>query len=96
MVQDRDSLRAVLVDLPSGYHRDFQLIKPPLFRAHQRMGTLMVLLSRLLPELQFDLGALETAAADPVLQATAEALASAAQEGSTFRAAYRQRAKLEE
>ena len=96
VVQDRDSLRAVLVDLPSGYHRDFQLIKPPLFRAHQRMGTLMVLLSRLLPELQFDLGALETAAADPVLQATAEALASAAQEGSTFRAAYRQRAKLEE
>jgi len=96
VIQDRDSLRAVLVDLPSGYHRDFQLIKPPLFRAHQRMGKLMPLLTRLLPQLQFDVTALKTAAADPVLQATAEALASAAQGGSTFRAAYRQRAGLEE
>ena len=92
VVQDRDALRAVLLDLPSGYHRDFQLIKPPLFRAHNRMQKMLPLLTRLIPALQFDLPTLTTAAADPALQATAEALANAGSTGTTFRAAYRQQA----
>lgn len=93
IVQDRDALRAVLLDLPSGYHRDFQLIKPPLFRAHGRMQSMLPLLTRFLPALQFDSKVLTSVAADPALQATAEALANAAKEGGTFRAAYREQAK---
>ena len=94
VVQDRDALRAVLLDLPSGYHRDFQLIKPPLFRAHGRMKLMLPLLTRLIPDLSFDLPTLTTAAADPALQATAEALANAGKAGATFRAAYRQQAEV--
>ncbi len=91
-MKENYALRAVLLDLPSGYHRDFQLIKPPLFRAHNRMQKMLPLLTRLIPALQFDLPTLTTAAADPALQATAEALANAGSTGTTFRAAYRQQA----
>jgi argininosuccinate lyase len=93
VAQDRDALRAVLIDLPSGYHRDFQLLKPPLFRAFRRMKTMLPLLSRLLPALKFEIESLNEAAADPALAATAAALAKATKDGSTFRAAYREGAK---
>ena len=79
-----DTLR----DLPSGYHRDFQLVKPPLFRAHDTAAELLPLLARFLDALEFDEAALEEAVSDPGLQATAEALERAA-EGETFRDAYR-------
>lgn len=88
VVADRAALLAVIADLPSGYHRDFQLIKPPLFRAHARMGALLPLLARLLPALEWNEPALRAAADDPALQATARALAAAAQ-GVPFREAYR-------
>lgn len=87
-VADRAALLAVLADLPSGYHRDFQLLKPPLFRAHARTSALLPLLARLIPALEWNEGALRAAAEDPALQATARALAAAAS-GVPFREAYR-------
>lgn len=96
VVHDRDALRAVILDLPSGYHRDFQLIKPPLFRAHDRITKILPLLARMIPQLEFNQVALAAAADDPALQATAEALASAGKEGATFRSAYRQQANVEQ
>ena len=78
----------VVRDLPSGYHRDFQLVKPPLFRAHDRLAALLPLLARLVPALEVDREALEQACADDSLRATERALA-AAKAGVPFRDAYR-------
>ena len=75
-------------DLPSGYHRDFQLIKPPLFRADDRVRVMLDLWARMLPDVELDTEALERAAADPSLGATQRAL-DATREGVSFRDAYR-------
>jgi argininosuccinate lyase len=85
---DRVALLDVVRDLPSGYHRDFQLIKPPLFRAHDRSRAMLELWARLLPEIELDAEALQAAAADPSLAATQRAL-EATKEGVAFRDAYR-------
>ncbi len=85
---DRAALVAVIQDLPSGYHRDFQLVKPPLFRAHDRMQAALSICARALPELEWQQDALRAAASDPGLQATAKAL-QAAEQGSNFRESYR-------
>ena len=89
---DRDALRAVVAGLPSGYHRDFQLIKPPLFRAHDRTQSCLRMGARLLAGIEFDREALERAASDPHLQVTRKAL-EAARAGQSFRDAYRDAAK---
>lgn len=89
---DRDALRAVIAGLPSGYHRDFQLIKPPLFRAHDRIFACLGICARLLAGLEFDREALERAADDPSLQVTRRALEKAS-EGQSFRDAYREESR---
>ncbi len=89
VVQDRAALLAVLQDLPSGYHRDFQLLKPPLFRARDRVAALLPLLARLLPAVQWQEEALRRASADPALHATGATLRRAAESGVAFRDAYR-------
>ncbi len=89
---DRDSLRAVIAGLPSGYHRDFQLIKPPLFRAHDRVQACLGITGRLLRGLEFDREALERACEDPSLQVTRRALEKAS-EGQSFRDAYREESR---
>lgn len=89
---DRDALRAVVQGLPSGYHRDFQLIKPPLFRAHDRMLASLGICARLLRGLEFNREALEAAADDPSLQVTRRALEKA-QKGESFRDAYREESR---
>jgi len=91
IVADRAALLAVIQDLPSGYHRDFQLIKPPLFRAHDRAMSCLHMSARLVPGLEFNESTLEKAANDPQLQATQRAL-DAAQAGTSFRTAYREEA----
>lgn len=88
VVADRSALVDVIRDLPSGYHRDFQLLKPPLFRAHDRVDAMLPLLARLVGTLAFDRSALERAASDPALSATKAAL-DAARAGVPFRDAYR-------
>ena len=91
---DRDALRAVVAGLPSGYHRDFQLLKPPLFRAHDRMMASLHVTARLLRGLEFDAEALQEAASDPSLEVTRRAL-EAARSGESFRAAYRRMSSSE-
>ncbi len=86
---DRDALREAIGGLPSGYHRDFQLIKPPLFRGHDRMVACLRMTARLLTGLEFDAEALARAAADPHLLVTQRALEKA-QAGQSFRSAYRE------
>ncbi|HEX9794679.1 MAG TPA: argininosuccinate lyase [Planctomycetota bacterium] len=88
VVAERSALRDALRDLPSGYHRDFQLIKPPLFRAQDRIEAAVAVLARLLPQLEFDAARLDAEAADPALQATGRLL-ERARAGETFRDAYR-------
>jgi len=88
VVADRAALLDVVRDLPSGYHRDFQLLKPPLFRADDRVRVMLDLWARMLPDVEFDTEALERAAADPSLGATQRAL-DATREGVSFRDAYR-------
>ncbi|MCZ6598862.1 MAG: argininosuccinate lyase [Planctomycetota bacterium] len=87
-IADRAALLDVIRDLPAGYHRDFQLLKPPLFRAHDRMVAALPLAARLLERLEFDERALRKAAADPDLKATAKALERAAR-GEPFRDVHR-------
>ena len=88
VVADRAALVDLVRDLPSGYHRDFQLLKPPLFRSHDRIEAMLPLMARLLERLEFDRDALEAVAADPDLAATERALKRAAA-GEAFRDAYR-------
>lgn len=88
VISERAALLDVLRDLPSGYHRDFQLIKPPLFRAHERLLMALPLCARLVTGLTLNGEALEQSAADPKLQATARALERASA-GEAFRDAYR-------
>jgi argininosuccinate lyase len=89
---DRAALLDVVRDLPSGYHRDFQLLKPPLFRAHDRIEAMLPLAARLVRALEVDAEALERACADESLRSTERAL-QAAREGVPFRDAYRQESR---
>jgi argininosuccinate lyase len=72
--------------LPSGYHRDLQLLKPPLFRgidlAQQSLGIIVPVLDalRFRPE---------RVKMDPSVHAAAEAYALVVSEGVPFRDAYR-------
>jgi argininosuccinate lyase len=88
VVAERAALLDVLRDLPSGYHRDFQLLKAPLFRAHDRMLAMLPLAARFVERIEVDREALERACADESLRATERALLQA-QAGRPFRDAYR-------
>lgn len=92
VVADRTALVDIIRNLPSGYHRDFQLVKPPLFRGHARIADILPLLTRMLPELDWNRETLRAAADDPQLQKTRVALERAAA-GETFRDAYRDEAR---
>jgi argininosuccinate lyase len=89
---ERDALRAVVAGLPSGYHRDFQLLKPPLFRAHDRTLGMLGIAARVLEGLELDRERLEEVASDPSLQATRRAL-ERARAGMSFRDAYREESR---
>ncbi len=89
VTSDRAALLDVLRALPSGYHRDFQLIKPPLLRAHDRASAMLTLVPSLLGALEFDEAALRAACDDPKLRATERALEKA-KSGVPFRDAYRE------
>src|SRR5262249_17770525 len=95
IVAARAELLELLRDLPSGYHRDFQLIKAPLFRAHDSMSAMLALWPRLIAGLQPDESRLRTATADPSLPATARVL-TAVQGGAAFRDAYRAESRAAE
>lgn len=95
VVSDRGALLDVVRDLPSGYHRDFQLIKGPLFRAHDRVTAMLPLCAKLVARLEFDAQAIAQVLADPGLAATARTLEKV-RAGIPFREAYRQESRASE
>jgi len=88
-LRGRQALLAELAGgLPSSYHRDFQLLKRPLFEMVDDAATLLVVMERVVRGLQFD-GARTTAACSDDLFAAHEACRRVG-EGATFRDAYRE------
>ncbi len=89
---DREALLETIRGLPSGYHRDFQLVKPPLFRGHDRLQPLLELAAKLLGALEIDRERANTACEDPALLATQRALEKV-RAGIPFRDAYREESR---
>jgi argininosuccinate lyase len=77
---------AVTAKLPSGYHRDLQLLKAPLFRGIDLAAETLDLLAAALPGVRFHR---ERIRLDPDLYAAEEAYRLVMEEGIPFREAYR-------
>lgn len=77
---------AVTAKLPSGYHRDLQLLKAPLFRGLDLARDTLAILAAALPEVRFHP---EKIRLDPGLRAAEEAYRLVLAEGIPFREAYR-------
>jgi argininosuccinate lyase len=77
---------AVTAKLPSGYHRDLQILKAPLFRGIDLAGETLVILAAALPDVRFHP---EKIRLDPGLHAAEEAYRLVMEEGISFREAYR-------
>jgi argininosuccinate lyase len=77
---------AIVAKLPSGYQRDLQLLKAPLFRGIDSCQQTLAILPAALEGVRFRK---ENIALDPSINAAAEANALAVKEGIPFREAYR-------
>jgi argininosuccinate lyase len=77
---------AIVAKLPSGYHRDLQLLKAPLFRGIDLCQQTLDILPAALEGVRFRK---ENIHLDPSIHAAAEANALAVKEGIPFREAYR-------
>jgi argininosuccinate lyase len=77
---------AIPTKLPSGYHRDLQLLKAPLFRGIDLAKDTLAILAAALPEVRFHP---ERIVLDPSLYAAEEAYRLVLEEGIPFREAYR-------
>jgi len=77
---------SVTSKLTSGYHRDLQLIKAPLFRAVDLAGNVLDMLTAAVPEIRF---IAENIRMEQSLYATEEAYRLVVEEGMPFREAYR-------
>jgi argininosuccinate lyase len=76
--------------LPSGYHRDLQLIKAPLFRGIDLCSQVLATLPSVLEQVRFVPDNIQL---EPDIHATARANELAVKEGIPFRDAYRQAAE---
>jgi len=77
---------AVCAKLPSGYHRDLQLLKAPLFRGIDLAHGTLAIVPAALAALTFATGAIRL---DPAIHAAEEANRLVVSEGIPFREAYR-------
>jgi argininosuccinate lyase len=77
---------AITAKLPSGYQRDLQLIKAPLFRGIDTAQATLVIMAAAIPQLRF---VPERIRLDADIHAAAEANALVVSEGIPFREAYR-------
>ncbi len=77
---------AICAKLPSGYQRDLQLLKFPLFRGIDIAGQTLDILAAVVDALSFRP---ERIRVDPAVHAAEEAYALVIQEGIPFREAYR-------
>ena len=85
----------VTMKLTSGYHRDLQLIKKPLFRGLDSVRATARVLPRVLQGIRFDPARLAEAL-DPSLRAAERAYKVAIEEGIPFRDAYARTARGED
>jgi len=76
----------ITAKLPSGYQRDLQLIKAPLFRSMDLCGDTLAIMAAAIPQLRFKP---ERIRLDADIHTAAEANALVAKEGIPFREAYR-------
>ena len=76
----------ITAKLPSGYHRDLQRLKPPLFRAIDLAGDSVDIMAYLLEGLEF---LPENINLDDSIFATQEAYRLVTEQGIPFREAYR-------
>jgi argininosuccinate lyase len=81
-----DETLMITAKLPSGYHRDLQRLKPPVFRAVDLAIDSVDIMAFLLGQLEFQA---ENIQLDDGLFATAEAYRLVVEEGMPFREAYR-------
>ncbi|MEJ0099190.1 MAG: argininosuccinate lyase [Pseudomonadota bacterium] len=79
---------AIFAKLPSGYQRDLQLLKFPLFRGIDLCGQTLDIMAAALAEVSFDEAAIK-AKVNPAITAADEAYALVQKEGIPFREAYR-------
>ncbi|MFO1394817.1 MAG: argininosuccinate lyase [Steroidobacteraceae bacterium] len=77
---------AITAKLPSGYQRDLQLIKAPLFRSIDLCRESLAIMAAAIPQVRF---AADRIRLDPDIHAAAEANRLVASEGIPFREAYR-------
>ena len=87
-VADLHAILALTAKMTSGYQRELQLIKAPLFRAIDSASDTLEILAHALPRLRFDPVTTERAI-DPSMRATEEAYRLVETEGLPFREAYR-------
>jgi argininosuccinate lyase len=85
---DLASVMAIKSGLAGGYHRDFQLLKAPLFRGLDRTGEMLAMMAVAIPRLEVDAGRARAALRNEVF-ATDAAVAQMAT-GTPFRRAYRE------
>jgi len=85
---DLHAILAITSKMTSGYHRDLQLIKPPLFRALDVARDTLDVMAHAIPAIGFNAERTE-AAMDPSLYATEKAYRLVQEEGIPFRDAYR-------
>lgn len=76
----------VLAKLPSGYQRDLQLVKPPLFRGIDLAARTLDILPPAIEAMRFRADRIEL---DPAIHAAEQAYALVVSEGIPFREAYR-------
>jgi len=76
----------IVAKLPSGYQRDLQLIKAPLFRAIDVCADTLAILAAALPGVKFRP---ENIQLDPAIHAAEAANELVVKEGISFRDAYR-------
>ena len=89
---DLQAILAITSKMTSGYHRDLQLVKPPLFRVLDATRDTLAVMAHALPHIRFD-AERTNAAMDASLYATEEAYRLVRDEGIPFRDAYRRIAK---
>lgn len=82
------AILALTAKMTSGYHRDLQLIKPPLFRLLDVTGDCLGVMAHALPHVEFLSDRCE-AALDPSLFAAEQAFRLAKEQGIPFREAYK-------
>jgi argininosuccinate lyase len=79
---------AIAAKLPSGYHRDLQLIKKPVSRGLDSVGATARLFAHVIPAIELDAARME-AAIEPAMLLAERANRLVVEEGIPFREAYR-------